>query len=216
MSKTVQILKALGLPFAYDHFAEGESPLPPFVVYKYTGANNFNADGVVYYPVNGVNVELYTDKKDIYIEKRLEHILTDAEICYTKSEVWIESEKLYEILYSFDDVSVIPDIESLEERIDKLDAKIDTVTADKSTETSLALTLTEQHILQRFIELPEDCDASKAIVFTLQGVVMQRGVDWQVKENEYPRLDLISWVGLELDGFAQAGDKVFVTYYKKV
>ena len=29
----LDVLKELGLPFAYDHFAEGESPEPPFVVY---------------------------------------------------------------------------------------------------------------------------------------------------------------------------------------
>ncbi len=194
MSKTVQILKALGLPFAYDHFAEGESPLPPFVVYKYTGANNFNADGVVYYPIAEINLEVYTDKKDIVLERRIEHILTDAEICYTKSEIWIESEKLYEVLYSFDEI--------LEMR-------------DKSTETSLTLALTEQHIAQKGVKLPDDCDASKAIIFTLQGVVMQRGTAWVVIENEYPELDLISWAGLELDGFAQAGDKILITYYRK-
>lgn len=194
MSKTVQILKALGLPFAYDHFAEGESPLPPFVVYKYTGANNFNADGVVYYPIAEVRIELYTDKKDIVMERRLECLLTDAEVCYTKSEVWIESEKLYEILYDFDEI---------------LGA------GDKSIETSLTLALTEQHIAQKSVKLPDDCDASKAIIFTLQGVVMQRGTAWVVIENEYPELDLISWAGLELDGFAQAGDKILITYYRK-
>lgn len=194
MSKTVQILKALGLPFAYDHFAEGESPLPPFVVYKYTGANNFNADGVVYYPIAEINLEVYTDKKDIVLERRIEHILTDAEICYAKSEIWIESEKLYEVLYSFDEI--------LEMR-------------DKSTETSLTLALTEQHIAQKGVKLPDDCDASKAIIFTLQGMVMQRGTAWVVIENEYPELDLISWAGLELDGFAQAGDKILITYYRK-
>ena len=105
MSKIIQILQTFGLPFAYDHFAEGESPSPPFVVYRYTGTNNFNADGIVYYPIDEVNIELYTDKKDLDLEKRLEQILTEAEICYTKSEVWIEDEKLYEVLYSFEELS---------------------------------------------------------------------------------------------------------------
>ena len=37
----------LGLPFAYHHFAEGESPEPPFVVYLFPGSDNFAADGKV-------------------------------------------------------------------------------------------------------------------------------------------------------------------------
>lgn len=103
MSKVLSILEALRLPFAYDHFAEGESPEPPFVVYLYPGTNNFAADNVVYYPVNQVNIELYLNKKDINIEKILEQLLNNAEIFYEKSEVWIESERLYEVVYSFEE-----------------------------------------------------------------------------------------------------------------
>ena len=31
MDRILDILQALGIPFAYDHFAEGESPEPPFI-----------------------------------------------------------------------------------------------------------------------------------------------------------------------------------------
>ena len=40
------LLERLGFPFAYDHFAEGEGPDPPFLVYRYPKADNFAADGV--------------------------------------------------------------------------------------------------------------------------------------------------------------------------
>ncbi|MBQ6113115.1 MAG: hypothetical protein IJQ70_01285 [Synergistaceae bacterium] len=107
MSKVLDVLRELketeGIDFAYDHFAEGESPNPPFVVYLYPGTNNFGADGVVYYPVNGVNIELYTDKKDPETERKLERLLTEAEIFYEKSEVWIDSERLFEVVYSFEE-----------------------------------------------------------------------------------------------------------------
>ena len=33
MDKIVRILEEIELPFAYDHFAEGESPEPPFICY---------------------------------------------------------------------------------------------------------------------------------------------------------------------------------------
>ena len=109
MSKILDILQAFkeaeGIDFAYDHFAEGESPSPPFVVYLYPSTNNFSADGIVYYPVNAVNVELYTDKKDPDTEKKLEHLLTEAGVFFEKSEIWISSERLYEVLYSFEEES---------------------------------------------------------------------------------------------------------------
>ena len=97
-----KILEELGLPFAYDHFAEGESPETPFICYLSPGSDNFAADGKVYYKINEFHIELYTDYKDPELEKRLEDILDDASIFYEKSETWIESEKLYEVLYTFE------------------------------------------------------------------------------------------------------------------
>lgn len=102
MEKIVEILKACGIPYAYDHFAEGESPEPPFICYLYPGSDNFAADGKVYFKINQVHIELYTDYKDPSVEQKLEELLDAASIFYDKTEVWIESEKLYEVLYSFE------------------------------------------------------------------------------------------------------------------
>ena len=33
MDKLLDILKSAGFPYAYDHFAEGEAPDPPFLCY---------------------------------------------------------------------------------------------------------------------------------------------------------------------------------------
>ena len=96
------MLQSTGIPFAYDHFAEGESPSPPFICYLLPGSDNFAADGQVYYRINQVRIELYTDNKDLAVEEKLEKALDDAGIFYNKSEVWIESEKLYEVLFSFE------------------------------------------------------------------------------------------------------------------
>ena len=45
MDRLLKILSEMALPFAYDHFAEGESPNPPFICYLLPGSNNFSADG---------------------------------------------------------------------------------------------------------------------------------------------------------------------------
>ena len=96
------ILQEIDIPFAYDHFAEGESPEPPFICYLLPGSDNFAADGRVYFRINEVRIELYSDSKDVGLESKVEAVLDSYGIFYNKSEVWIQSEKLYEILYSFE------------------------------------------------------------------------------------------------------------------
>ena len=44
----MQMLAETEIPFAYDHFAEGESPDPPFICFLFPGSENFAADNVVY------------------------------------------------------------------------------------------------------------------------------------------------------------------------
>ena len=87
MEKIIEILNQFGIPFAYDHFSEGEAPDPPFTVYL---------------DIDVVNIELYTDKKDPELEKKLQGLLTESGFVYEKNEAWIESEKLYEVVYEFE------------------------------------------------------------------------------------------------------------------
>ena len=102
MEKITAILEEIGLPFAYDHFAEGESPAPPFICYLIPNSDNFSADGRVYYKINEIHIELYTDSKDLSAEQKVEAVLDEHGIFYEKTEVWIESENLYEVLYTFE------------------------------------------------------------------------------------------------------------------
>jgi hypothetical protein len=102
MDKIIELLTEFGVPFAYDHFAEGEEVNPPFICYLCPGSDNFAADGQVYLDINVVNIELYTDKKNPELEKKLQELLNAAGLVYEKNEIWIESEKLFEVLYEFE------------------------------------------------------------------------------------------------------------------
>lgn len=102
MDELIRIMEDIGIPFAYDHFAEGESPDPPFICFLCPGSDNFSADGRVYLKVDMIHIELYTDEKNPETESRVEAALDGHGIFYDKTEVWIESEKLYEVLYSFE------------------------------------------------------------------------------------------------------------------
>lgn len=97
-----QMVKSIGLPVAYHHFEEGQSPDPPFLVYLYPETNNFSADGVVYQEVNELDIELYTDKKDLEAEKKVEAVLKKHGFFYEKTETYLDTEKMYEVLYEME------------------------------------------------------------------------------------------------------------------
>lgn len=98
----MQMIQKMDLPYAYDHFTEGESPEAPFLVFSYSKSDNFAADGIVYFKKNRLEIELYTELKSIELEEQIETVLDGHGIFYTKSEVWIESECLYEVLYEME------------------------------------------------------------------------------------------------------------------
>lgn len=101
MEELVKMIEEMGIPFAYDHFAEGESPDTPFICYLLPDDENFAADGKVYYRISGVRIELYTDFKDPILEQKVTAVLDNYGIFYARNEVWIEDEKLYEVAFEF-------------------------------------------------------------------------------------------------------------------
>ena len=102
MDDLVNMIQEMDIPFAYNHFAEGEAIEPPFICFLVPGTDNFSADGIVYFKINEVHIELYTDVKSPVIENKVEAVLDKHGIFYNKTETWIEDEKLYEVLFSFE------------------------------------------------------------------------------------------------------------------
>lgn len=100
--EVLQMIKTVGYPVTYHHFGEGEPQNPPFIVYLYPGSGNFAADGGVYQDINQLDIELYTDKKDLEAEKRLEVVLKEHGFFYEKTETYLESEKIFEVLYEME------------------------------------------------------------------------------------------------------------------
>lgn len=94
-----QMVKSIGFPMAYHHFEEGQSPYLPFLVYLYPGSHNFAADGKVYKKINQLDIELYTGKKDVEAERKVEAVLEARGLFYQKTETYLDTEKMYEVLY---------------------------------------------------------------------------------------------------------------------
>lgn len=98
-------LQLLGLPIAYSHFEcdeDNKPPQPPFLVYFVTGRDDVVADNTMYITKTTYALELYTDSKDLEIEKKIEDKLTELELPFDKQESYIESERLFEVYYEFE------------------------------------------------------------------------------------------------------------------
>jgi len=91
------LLKTTGLPVAYHHFTS--PPSPPYVVYLFAYNTNFGADNKVYDAAKNFQVELYTKTKDLASEKLIEDLFDAHEIYWDKTETYIDSEGLYQVLY---------------------------------------------------------------------------------------------------------------------
>lgn len=89
-----------GLSCTYYQFAKETAPDPPYLVWYFPNRDDFRADNEAYVTVNELNLELYTARKDFALEAALEEELDKLEIVYDKEEQYIESEELYEVLYT--------------------------------------------------------------------------------------------------------------------
>lgn len=103
VSELNSILKSTGYPVAYTVFKT--TPKPPFIVFIETGTDNFFADTKTYKKISAWRVELYTNKKDLNAEKKVEAALAD--LCWNKSETYINDENVFENIYEFETVEVI-------------------------------------------------------------------------------------------------------------
>ncbi|PGK02539.1 hypothetical protein CN892_27305 [Bacillus anthracis] len=102
LGELTKILEATGYPVAYSHFtATPNNPVlaPPYICFLVDGSANLMADNKVYHKINDLNIELYTIKKDLIAESKLEKVLDDHDISYESYGTFIESEKLFQKIY---------------------------------------------------------------------------------------------------------------------
>ena len=98
LEQVYALLRSTGIPVAYRAFQSRQEP--PFIVYLTDGDNNFSADGRVYFSTHKFRVELYTREKDLSAEAAVEAAFSD--IFYTKDQIFIDSEGVYETIYEME------------------------------------------------------------------------------------------------------------------
>lgn len=102
LEDVMEILEETGYPIAYHHFEEGQEPELPYIVYLSPQTENVMADGKTYIKIDELNVELYTEEKDLKAERRLEDVLEVHGLSWQKTEAYLETEKMYEVLYEME------------------------------------------------------------------------------------------------------------------
>ena len=92
-----QALKSLGYPVAYGSFS---SPVtPPFITYQFASSNDMVADNINYVSIENFQVELYTAKKDLAAEQKIQDTFKELGLPYRKFETYTGEENLYQVLY---------------------------------------------------------------------------------------------------------------------
>ena len=97
-----EMVTDIGLPSAYYSWPEKMVPPLPYVLFYYPGTENFGADNSVYKVIQNLNVELYTKEKDFNTEAAVEAALEAAGLFWNKSESYLTSEHMYEVLYEME------------------------------------------------------------------------------------------------------------------
>ena len=85
------------VPTAYRAFAKNDVKPPPFICYFVDNESHSGADDKNYIRDRFLIVELYTDRKDLETEGKLDKLFDGYE--FEKYEAWIEDEKLLQVAY---------------------------------------------------------------------------------------------------------------------
>ena len=96
------MISEIGLPYAYYSFPEKEAPSLPYIIFFYGRSDNFPADDKVYQRIDSLSIELYTENKSFETEENLEAVLDDYGFVWDKTETYLNTEHMYEVIYEME------------------------------------------------------------------------------------------------------------------
>lgn len=97
-------LKTLDVPVAYLKFNKPQKL--PFVVYFEAGGDVGGADNFNLYRRKEIKIEIYTAKKDVSLERKVEELFRDKEL--EKSvDTFLPDEEMFMTAYSFETIQKI-------------------------------------------------------------------------------------------------------------
>lgn len=94
-----EMIESIGLPYAYNEFPQTLEG-PPFICFLFDESDDLLADNTNYAKIRPLFIELYTANKDFALESRTEAALNEKGLVFTRSETYIGSERMYQIVYN--------------------------------------------------------------------------------------------------------------------
>ena len=99
LAEFTTLLNTLKIPSAYNVFKEPQKP--PYICYIVTDYEILHADNINYEKLPNIQLELYSKLKDVASETKIENLLDENEISYSKEEGKLSDEHLYMVTYNF-------------------------------------------------------------------------------------------------------------------
>lgn len=94
-----QMIKGIGIPYAYYQFPDSTGQPPPFICFYYSQSEDLYADNLNYQKIDHLFVELYTNNKDFDLESAIESTLNSHGLTWTRIEQYLDDEKLWMEVY---------------------------------------------------------------------------------------------------------------------
>lgn len=88
----------LNVPFSYFQFEKETSP--PFLIFNFPESDDFYADNLNYQEISQLDIYYCTDEKDFAGEMAIEAFLKNNGIFYTKQQNYIDTDAMWQTLYS--------------------------------------------------------------------------------------------------------------------
>ncbi len=98
LTDLAQGLKSLGYPVAYSHFKSAQTP--PFICYRVIDSDTLTGDNTVVDEAINVDIELYTETKNLTAENKIKQFLKDNELPWDYVESYIETEGVFQCVFS--------------------------------------------------------------------------------------------------------------------
>lgn len=100
--QVANMIASIGVPYAYYQFPEGTGQATPFVCFFFSTDNDVKADNSNYQKIEHLIIELYTDNKDFSLEATVEGVLRANDMVWTRSEEYIDAERMVMVVYEMD------------------------------------------------------------------------------------------------------------------
>lgn len=104
LNQMLGMFATYGIPIVYYSFPDKSAPELPYAVYYFPSSRAEAADNIRHAGVATINVELYTREKNFLLEHTVEQIFERFDLVPDKTETFLPSENMYQVLYQMEDI----------------------------------------------------------------------------------------------------------------